>query len=209
MNIFLKKTRIKLEQLFCLVTISLLLLSSFRGLANNLLLQSNASALNLVKSNNNTNEKDNTAYCYFSTFKGNKLTISLSDMTSKHRFGEKIQDSKWTSGNIPGAPSLPLRKYRLLLPPNIKPNDIDYEIIEHSSRTMLGEYKVSPGIYPVANSKEKSIISKTNDQSYIYQQDCFWPKTIIKSFTINQMRDAIIVEFFFILISIILSQKQS
>jgi hypothetical protein len=215
----IKNNHFGFQQIFCLFIISLFLISSINGIACNYFPQSmdykNNRELNLTSDSNRYSsinlsngllnnigkktldvlEKNKPKYRYSDTFKKNEILFSLSDISSEFLFLNELPNKKWYHGGVAGAPLLPMRKYRLLLPPNSNPNDVSFEILNSSAKEIIGKYEILSAPYPTTQLVEEIIIAKSNELALFYQQNCFWPESFIHSFKVQQMRSAIIVEF--------------
>ncbi|MBD3192984.1 MAG: PQQ-binding-like beta-propeller repeat protein [Candidatus Heimdallarchaeota archaeon] len=128
-------------------------------------------------------------------FSGNTIKLLLDNIPSDFSEGETPDGSKWQFSGFAGAPLLPVRQYRILLPPNAEPKSIILQKTDNNSVVLDGNYLFSPAPYPMIQTPNETIISSSNNFSNIYNQDQFWPSAFIQSFNVQQMRDAIIATF--------------
>ncbi|MFX0062686.1 MAG: C25 family cysteine peptidase, partial [Candidatus Hermodarchaeota archaeon] len=116
-------------------------------------------------------------------------------MPEEVKQGKPASNAGWVFGGLPGAPQLPMRSYRILLPPNTNPASIKINLIKDTLVKLAGEYYFAPAPFPVALTAEGEFVSRTTDLSYLYQEDALYPSEIIQFFTVEQMRDAVLARF--------------
>ncbi|MFX1392713.1 MAG: C25 family cysteine peptidase, partial [Promethearchaeota archaeon] len=130
-------------------------------------------------------------------FSENEIIIELSNIPIDLKEDKLISDSEWDLSFIPGAPSLPVRHYNILLPPNIDIQSVKIEVIADKPTKLEGEYEYLPAPFPASVRKEGNILSYANDMSCVYNINAMWPSQIVEFSGIEQMRDAIIAEFIY------------
>ena len=105
--------------------------------------------------------------------------------------------SNWIQSSVPGAPQLPSKHYRILLPPNIKLTSVKIDILEEKIVQTKGEYSFAPALVPVALLANGVYVSQENLMNHVYSEDQYWPNNIIQSIKIQELRSAKILEFYY------------
>ena len=132
---------------------------------------------------------------YKNRFDENQMTIELSNIPSDFLQNKFYNNSEWQLSGIGGAPQLPVYQYKTLLPPNIDPQSVSLHTVQSTSISLSGKYNFPPAPSPMALTKNGTIMSYSEDLSYVYNQNSFWPLELIDNFNILQIRDGVIVEF--------------
>jgi parallel beta-helix repeat protein len=97
---------------------------------------------------------------------------------------------------LPGAPALPVKKYRLLLPPNADPDSVIVNLIADTSEHLSGKFSFSKNLPPATFREDGSMyISEEADYSWVYSLDSPWPDEIIGNREVHYMRQAPILTF--------------
>ncbi|MFX1297243.1 MAG: C25 family cysteine peptidase [Promethearchaeota archaeon] len=134
---------------------------------------------------------------FYIDYNNNFMILNLLTPSEDIKQGQFSLNSKWRLSGIAGAPQIPIRYYKILLPPNTDPYSVKIDIIQDTPIYIDGEYTYQPGPFPAISINDDMIISHSEDVSNVYKEDAFWPNDIIQSFSISQMRDAVITEFSF------------
>ncbi|MFX1256178.1 MAG: C25 family cysteine peptidase, partial [Promethearchaeota archaeon] len=130
-------------------------------------------------------------------FNTNELRLELANVPEEIKQGKAVSNTDWLFGSLPGAPQLPMRSYRILLPPNADPASIKINLIEDTPIKFVDDYYYAPAPFPIALTVEEEFISRTTDMSYLYGEDALYPSETIQFFTVEQMRDAVLARFYY------------
>jgi hypothetical protein len=124
-----------------------------------------------------------------------QITIKPSNMPEELKQGKIISDSKWQFSVEPGAPQVPVRPYKILLPPGVQPDSVNIKIVDYKyvKSNTLYEYPLTPLAAILTRDGIITSVSEDVLKHNIINQ--FWPSKIIDGFYIHQMRDAVIVCF--------------
>ncbi len=106
---------------------------------------------------------------------------------------ESIFFSNCSASTHPGEPALPVRHYRLLLPPGTIVSSVTIKA-NYSSEIVTGEYWYEPTPFPVSYSMTGQDITLGNGVSDIYTKDTFWPPEIFDYEPVHMMRNAAILD---------------
>ncbi|MFX1572522.1 MAG: C25 family cysteine peptidase [Promethearchaeota archaeon] len=127
----------------------------------------------------------------------NQMVLELSNIPSDLLYSIPKSNLKWQLSGIGGVPQLPVRHYKILLPPNTDPESVKMNIIKSTSVDLEGEYYFPPGPNIMTSMSNKNLLAFSEDSSNIYNKNSYWPSEYIDSFNVQQMRDAVIADFYY------------
>lgn len=103
----------------------------------------------------------------------------------------------WSLSCVTGAPQLPTKMYRILLPPEVDPSSVKISVLEQETYLLSGEYFFPPAPIPVALLEDQIYVPQEDNMEEIYNADELWPNNIIQSMKVQQLRNAKILEFYY------------
>ncbi|MHA1400943.1 MAG: C25 family cysteine peptidase [Candidatus Heimdallarchaeaceae archaeon] len=127
----------------------------------------------------------------------NEIIINLPSFPVKKGNINPETYSKWTLSAIPSAPQLPVRQYRLLLPPGVVPETVAVKVIDEKIVEHEEEYYFPASPLPVALLNDSIFVSDFDNMQDLYLKDAFWPNNIIREKRVSQLRNAVLLEFEF------------
>jgi hypothetical protein len=127
----------------------------------------------------------------------NQMVFELSNIPSDFLYSIPKSNLEWQLSGIGGVPQLPVRHYKMLLPPNTDPKSVKMNIIKSTSINLEGEYYFPPGPNIMTSMSNNNLLKFSEDSSNIYNKNNYWPSEYIDAFNVQQMRDAVIVDFYY------------
>lgn len=193
MNLINKRMRSRIYRLI----IFIIILSPIIGINNYMICSTKPSnsSLENVSQNIISLSFQNAAIKKIENENPTQITIKPSNMPDELKQGEIISDSRWQFSVEPGAPQVPVRPYKILLPPGVQPDSVNIKIVDYKyvKSNTLYEYPLAP--FSAILTTDGVILSASKDVFKYDITNQFWPSKIIDDFYIEQMRDAVIVCF--------------
>ncbi len=126
-----------------------------------------------------------------------EIIMNLPSLSVNLGKGEDNIFTNWDYSLFSGAPQLPVKNYRILLPPNIIQSSISIDIIEEEIVHLANNFDFSLSPFEIALLGDGVVVSNDNYENDLFSEDDMWPKQIIRSVKLNQLREAKILEFSF------------